>query len=752
MRDRLRRTVERHPLLWVALVAAAMVLAADGQWLAGLLVAGLLLLLITLSGLRRIALAALCFALLAGLLHAWRTTEQDGVLGRLARDKVRSATIAARVISEPRANERGWSGLVEVLDGGPAGKVWAYGEGALPLRWETVELKGRFLPLPVRRNPGTFDVQEWLYRQGAYGSFDSQQPARSLAPPTRFRMLENEARTGFRHAVTTGLDPASREAAVIRAMVLGDTPANDEELIDAYRASGTLHAFSVSGMHVAMVGLIGWFVLKGIGVPRRSAVVLLMAGMLAYAWITGMKPPAVRSVIMAGALLGAFLVRRRPDLLNSLGFALLATVITDGHLIFQAGVQLSFGVVWAIGIGTAVAAPLFAWIEKREPYLPRQLYGKFREFWLRRREATAAALAASTAASIGSVPLTLWHFGFLAPISILASPIVGVIILVLMAVALLAAALSPISQPAAQFFNRTNGYVAHSCTATAAFFAKVPGGNYNVPRERPGEDFLVIYDPGYGGGAALLHDHGVTVLIDAASKAGYRSILAPSMKRMGLAPDSIALSHPDGGHIGGAVEALAGGPLRQILIPVQRARSSVFKDLLKEGETRHVPLVVGALGARYPVAQDSWLEVLDQPPPDDTGISADERVMVMRLHWRGWRILFTSDAGWTTERRLIDSRQDLGADLIVAGRNTKDSSLGDDFLAAVKPKAIIASHDDFPPDERIPPRWAEHCENKLGIHLFHQGKTGAVTAVLEKDGALVLRGFVDGSEMRLEPK
>lgn len=749
MRDRLRRTVERHPLLWVALVAAAAVLAADGWWLAGLLCGGLLLGLLAASGLRRIAGAALLFAVFAGLLHTWRVTQQDGVLARLAREKIHSATITARLISEPRSTERGWSALVEVLAGGPAGKVWAYGEGATPLLWETVELKGRFLPLPLRRNPGTFDVHAWLYRQGAYGSFDSQVAARSVAPPSSFRMLEDRARTGFRHAVTTGLDPASRDAAVIQAMVLGDTPAQDEELIDFYRASGTLHAFSVSGMHVAMVGVIGWFVLKMAGVPRRSAVLLLLAGMLAYAWITGMKPPALRSVIMAGAFLGAFLMRRRPDLLNALGFALLATLITDGHLIFQAGVQLSFGVVWAIGIGTAVAAPLFAWMERREIYLPRQLYGKGREAWLKFREGAAASLAASTAASIGSVPLTLWHFGFLAPISILASPIVGIIIFVLMCFALLAAALCPIYEPAARFVNRGNSYVAHGCTATAAFFARVPGGNYNIPRERPGEDFMVVYDLAYGGGAAVLHDRGVTVLVDSGSKVSYRNVLAPSMRRMGVAPDSIALSHPDGGHIGGAVEALDAGPVRQILIPVQRARSSVFKELFKTAEQKQVPLLTGDAGAQYPIARDSWIEVLNQPPQEATGMSADKRVMVMRLHWRGWRILFTSDSGWDTERQLMNSGRDLSADIIVAGRPVEGSSLGEDFLMAVKPKAIIASHNDFPAVQRIPVRWAEYCE-KLGIHLFHQGKTGAVTMALGSDGSLVLRGFVDGSEMKLE--
>ena len=746
MRGQLRRTVERHPLLWVALVAASAVIAVDGRPIPGLACLGIVTVLIFLARQWRIALAALAFAVLAGGLHAWRLAPQDKERSTIERERVRSAEITARVISDPRASGRGWAALVEVETGG-AGIVWLRGEGALPERGETIRVEGRFLPFPQRRNPGTFDVASWLYRQGAWGTFDATAEASGISAPAPLEQLQARLRENFRHSVTKGLDPAGPEAAVIRAMVLGDYPEGSEDLVETYRASGTLHAFSVSGMHVAMVGLIGWFFLKLIGVPRRSAVLVLLAGMLAYAWVTGLKPPAVRSVIMAAALLGAFLLRRRPDLLNALGFALLAALLTNGHLIFQIGVQLSFGVVFVIGIGTAIAARLFAWIGKREPYLPRPLYGKGRAAWLWVREWTASTLAASTAASIGSVPLTVWHFGFVAPISILASPLVGILVLILMAFALVAVVCSPV--PAAQAaVNRLNGHVANGCTRSAAFFAGIRGGNSTLPRGRPAENFMVAFDPGYGGGASVLHQSGSTVLIDAGSRASFGSVLEPSLRYFGLVPDSIALSHPDGGHIGGALDSLQAYPVRQILLPVSRARSSVFRELVKTAEIRHIPTLLGAPGTSYPIAGDTRLEVLHQPSPDDVNTIADERVMVLRLHWQGWRILFLGDAGWTTERNLMDSGKDLSADIIVAGRNRHDSSLGDDFLAAVKPKAIIASHVDFPSEERIPPRWAAHCE-ELGIRLFHQGMTGAVTIGLGGDGSLNLKGFLNGQELRM---
>ena len=86
---------------------------------------------------------------------------------------------------------------------------------------------------------------------------------------------------------------------------------------------------------------------------------VLLPLIFGYSWITGNSPPAVRSAWMAAVFLGAFVFRRRPDLLNALGAVLLAAMLWDGRLLFQPGVQLSYGVVAAIAVGTAWAAKLF---------------------------------------------------------------------------------------------------------------------------------------------------------------------------------------------------------------------------------------------------------------------------------------------------------------------------------------------------------------------------------------------------------
>ena len=744
MRATLRRWVELHPLLWAALLAVAAVAAADGHMVVGAVMGVLALAAILVARRADIVVAAVVFAALAAGLHVHRLVPQRAARQTLEASGSALATVTARLLSEPQGTGGGWSALAEIESGGPAGKVWWWGMGPSPGKGARIEARGRFLPFPKKRNPGEFDVARWLHRQGAWGVFEAGGLAKRLEAPPALDQAAAIVRAWFREAVTAGLDPQGQEAAVIRAMVLGEMPQNEDVLIEAYRQSGTLHVFSVSGMHVAMVGLIVWWVLRWCWVPRRAAIFVIVAAMLGYVWITGMKVPSIRAVMMATVVLGAFVLRQRPDLLNALGLALLAALLADGHQLFQVGSQLSFGVVAAIGIGAAGMRRYFAFLETREPYLPRQLYGFWRNAWLKVRQKTASAMGASSAASFGALPLTLWHFGFVSWVSVLASPLIGLPVLALMILALTATALAPFPT-AQQQVNRLNGHVAWFCTKLATGFAAIPGGNANFPRDRPGEDFLIVYDTGYGGGAACLHDGESSVLFDTAHRPGFRRTVLPSLRHLALRPQSIVLSHPDGSHLGGTVEALDALPVRQILLPVERARSTTFREIATISGNRNIPTPRGRQGMRYDISPDAWLEVLHEPDARDWNAVADERVMVTRLHWHGWRVLFTSDAGWATERAMLESGGDLRADVIVAGRHRHDASLGDDFLAAVQPKAIIAGHADFPREERVPDDWAATCEAR-GMRVFHQGRTGAVTLVMEKDGSLVIRGFLDGSE------
>lgn len=738
----------RHPLFSAAVVAVVCVAAADKHPVWGISAALLLTGLgLFSSGWRRGAAWLLCGGL-AVAVFTWRDADRNAAEHGVT--KLPPTQVRAKILKDARGSTRYWSAPAEAWEGAPRGtKLWWQGNGELPVTGAIVTARGNFGPLPEPRNPGEFDRAAWLRRQGVAAVFDVNRE-KTMIETGWLAALGARIRHDFRTRVTAGLPDDSQAAGVIRAVVIGEQPPDADSLIAAFRNSGTLHAFSVSGLHVAMVGTLGWWFLGMIGVPRRWAVIVLLPLIFGYSWITGNSAPAVRSAWMAAVFLGAFVVRGKPDLLNALGAVLLAAMLWDGRVLFQPGVQLSYGVVAAIAVGTAWASKTFAWMAMPELYFPENMLTRWQELWLRFRRYTAQSLSVSLAAGLGSAPLTAFHFGLVTPISVIAGVVLVPLVFVLLAAALVSAAISPVAPPLARMVNRVNGGVANLCVLTAEGFAAIPGGHFQTRREK--RPLLLVFDLDYGSGAACFSGgDGGAVLIDCGGRRSFERQVVPSLRKLGIKPDSVVLSHPDGSHLGGGAPVCEAFPIRQVLMPVEKSRSPAFRSWMERAPEAGIQVRQAAAIGAIPFPDGAVLEVLHAPDPSALNALADERVAIFRLHWRGWKLLFTSDAGMGTERKLLDSGKDLSADLIIAGRHQGDLTLCDPFLDAVSPQAIIASNPPFPAGEKLDPRVVEYWISR-GIQVVDQGRSGGVTVLVDESGNLRIEGFLSASPLVLKPR
>jgi beta-lactamase superfamily II metal-dependent hydrolase len=124
--------------------------------------------------------------------------------------------------------------------------------------------------------------------------------------------------------------------------------------------------------------------------------------------------------------------------------------------------------------------------------------------------------------------------------------------------------------------------------------------------------------------------------------------------------------------------------------------------------------------------------------------ASDDKGVVILLESGGWRILFASDAGFITERYLIENDPELRADVLVKGWHARDFSGTAGFLAHVSPSAVICEAPDFSADVTERRAWYQAVETR-GIPLFPQDKCGAVNIRIDGD-ELVVRGFVEGQK------
>jgi competence protein ComEC len=731
----------RHPLFAITFAVVGSVAGASFELRWGIFSAILFGFIGGLIGNRRLALASVVLGgiAIAGLM--WRIDSRNAAEANLLHSA--SGTLTGKVLADAKG-ETFWAAPVRVISGAAGGtKVWWKSGGEPPVAGAIITGRGSFQPLPVPRNPGEFDQAAWLRGQGMAVVFQVAATDCSITTG-RFAALVAQIRRGFRTAVTAGLADDSQQARVIRAIVLGELPHDSEVLIAAFRNSGTLHAFSVSGLHVAMVGTIGWWLLRLLGVPRRWAVPLLLPLVFGYSWLTGNSPPAVRSAWMAAVFLSAFVCRRRPDLLNALGGVALVALVWDGRLLFQPGVQLSYGVVAAIALGSGWTSRAFTKIAQPELYLPRSQWSRWQLGWLGFRRKIAQSLGVSLAAGIGSTPLTAFHFGLVTPIALVAGLVLIPLVFVLLSMALGAALVFPVAPSLTRWVNTANAKIADVCVLTAEGFSAIPAGHFQL--RAANQPSLLVYDLDRGAAAACF-DGGsaaASVLIDCGDPFSFKHRIVPSLRRLGLAPDSVILSHPDGGHLGGGAAVWEAFPIQQALLPVARSRSPALRAWAQAAPLAGIR-VMQAKDLRWlPLPAGARLEILQVPDPFGQNVIADERVVIFRLHWQGWKILLTSDAGQAAEQKLLDSHQDLRADLIIAGHHRSDLSLSDPFLAAVNPQAILASNAAFPISERLSPRRTAYWKSRA-IQLVDPVQTGGVTVTIDPQGQLCLAGFVDHS-------
>src|ERR1035437_3166385 len=184
---------------------------------------------------------------------------------------------------------------------------------------DQIECLVRVLPIRNFGNPGNFDYRGYLARQDIQlqGTLRSGQLLTILGHP-RLTISDRLARA--RGRLLNSIDDlfASRpdQAALARAMLLGDRSFVDHDRVVEFQETGVYHVLVLAGLHVG--ALTAFFIWAG----RRLRLSLLpptlptLFALAAYAGMVEARPPIVRAVLMAALYLSARLLFRRMDFLN----------------------------------------------------------------------------------------------------------------------------------------------------------------------------------------------------------------------------------------------------------------------------------------------------------------------------------------------------------------------------------------------------------------------------------------------------
>ncbi len=146
----------------------------------------------------------------------------------------------------------------------------------------------------------------------------------------------------LRAARTLNEHLSPRNAAVASGMTFGFRNDIDDETNETFRATGTIHLLSISGLHVSLVAAAFCLMLRLAGASVRLISVATFVFILFYLGLTDMRTPVLRATLLIAILCGGVVLRRRVVSLNALTTAAIALLFWNPCELFQLGAQLSF--------------------------------------------------------------------------------------------------------------------------------------------------------------------------------------------------------------------------------------------------------------------------------------------------------------------------------------------------------------------------------------------------------------------------
>ena len=400
------------PALWLALpllLGCALDAAfgiTPGPWL----LAGGLTAAVAWVGRRQASIALIALGLagvaLGAAWHQLRTPPQT--MPTLRRTFVEIPVLIER--AAPRKDGEGWTGLgwITDRDGGLFRRRLALSaRGPCPAEGAELLLAGGLTALTADAR----DYDAWLRSQGATLKLRGGRVLGELAPAARFALWRQSQQARLEQWLRTLPWADAEGGAMVAATMLGRTALLPEEAKLAFAATGTLHLFAISGLHIAGMAVALLWVARRLRLPELPAGLVILGLLWLYVQITGASPSSVRAWIMAAFLWGGRAGERATPALQSLALACAVTLLLTPEACTDAGFQLSYAAVLAIIAAGGPAAQLCTRPTEAERLTPLAAQTAAQKLGWRLRKFLLAGLCVSLAATLAGTPLTLGLFG-----------------------------------------------------------------------------------------------------------------------------------------------------------------------------------------------------------------------------------------------------------------------------------------------------------------------------------------------------
>jgi len=575
-----------------------------------------------------------------------------------------------------------------------------------------------------KRNPGEFDYKEYLESKEVVGIITVKNY--KLIESNKFNILNTILQ--LRYSINDKIEKhfPDTAAALINGLLLANRKDIDHETMEYFINSGVVHVLAVSGLHVGFIILIFYFLLSRTNIFAKY--ITINIGLLIFIFLTNFQPSVIRASVMAFVVLLSLAVSRKYNGLNSLAIAAFIILIFDPRELFSPGFQLSFSAVMSIMILYPILSKSISYFKINE-YLKKLLL----------------FVSVSFAATVGTLPFTIYYFHKLSMISLLANLFVIPLIGFILGLAIATISFSYLWMLPAKLFANTTVMLINILYSIVNFFGN---SNYsfinistftlydsllyyliillfysikkNVSMKAKviivsllllnylafekidnqeyfdkGKLSVLMIDVGQGDSFLVMLPDQKVLLIDAgANMNGFdngEKIIVPLLKYLRIKQiDTGIISHLDNDHSGGFNYLIEKGYVKEILKP--EVNPLKLEDVNLETIAKNKNVNIKYYKPSIIKGENYRIYILNKNSSNRLSTSENEKSGIIKLVFGKTSFLFVGDAGIQTENELIQRYDNfLQTDVLKLGHHGSKYSSSDEFLSKVSPKIALIS-------------------------------------------------------------
>ncbi|MFD2446130.1 DNA internalization-related competence protein ComEC/Rec2 [Bacillus sp. CGMCC 1.16607] len=637
-------------------------------------------------------------------------------------------------------------------------------------------LEGKLeIPSPSR-NVNAFNYQEYLKQKNIFWELQVTNWRVENCRGGKINLLDKIKR--FRDIGITNIERnfTKETAPLAAALIFGSREFLEEETILAYQKLGVIHLISISGLHVALlVGLIFYLGIR-LGFVREKLSRILIMLLPVYAILTGASPSVNRSVIMTMMIL-AIINIKFPFILKSIDglcLSFLLLTLINPMIIYNIGFQLSYIVTFSLLLSLSIAS-------------------KIRSNFIK-------MMTTSYISQISALPFLLFHFYEIPLLSIVANMIfVPLYSFIFLPGLILIFVIQFLSNDLFDFLSLLLSFLIKKSDQLAEFIS-----SFSWTMSSPGKPsvpFLILYLvsillsfyswekfhflrwrvvlPWMVLGAHLFSPHfsslGEVTLLDVGqgdsiliklpkNKGNYlidtggslnfsvsdwrqrknqydvgHDVLVPFLKSKGInILDLLILTHGDMDHIGGSFALLKEIKVKNLLLPSNNTEKSSFEmELLKIAKEKNIKVTYVNEGMAWKINNNEF-HILS--PPQNYSGDKNEGSIVLNAKIGGSKWLFTGDLGKEGEQRIIENYPDITIDILKVGHHGSKNSTSKEFIEYFRPKYALISVGEQNRFGHPHPEVLKILEEE-GSNILRTDRHGGITFYFKREKGTFYKAF-----------